>query len=449
MNKKKWALLVFVGLLIFGYIKLFYKTISATSVPKSADVIVAIDVKRVTNTLIWDFITTPSKWSLGSKKTSTVEAIGWMDMLKIPDYVFAFHVKGQPSYAWYTLLEVKDETVFDKGITQQHFVKKDNNIYLNLDLGIAIYKQAEKILVTGVATTTNENLDQVVQELFYKKLYTSKDLLSNIADAKSHLAIHFNANKYLQTPTIIAANFNNQKVEIHSALTPNKEFDFTESNFTFSPNSLCALGFTQPTTAVYNLLNDSAKANISRTLSINIDTLLQASNKFYELDLDGIKSRTDSAITYTYDDNFNKIEKAVVNKVEEPSFNFSIVGDSVKTIFNTWLHNSTFEETQAGNLFKPMPFVKSYCTVQNEKLLKITSANYAATKADKSSNCVFFINIELAKLPGSMLKYLPNNVAKAIANIESLGFLLKKENEKLLLEGSIIKKENKLPFITM
>jgi hypothetical protein len=449
MNKKKWALLVFVGLLILGYVKLFYKTISATSVPKSADIIVAVDVKKVTNTLIWDIITTPSKWSLGSKKTSTVEAIDWMDMLKIPDYVFAFHVKGQPSYAWYTLLEVKDEAVFDKGIAQQHFVKNDNNIYLNLDLGIAIYKQAEKILVTGIATTTNENLEQVVQELFNKKQYASKEILSKIAEAKSHLAIQFNANKYLQTPTIIAANFNKKEVEIHSTLTPSSELSFMENDFKFSTNSLFALGFTQPTTQVYNLLSDSAKANISKTLSINVDTLLQASNKFYELDLDGIKSRTDSAITYTYDDNFNKIEKAVVNKVEEPSFNFSIVGDSVKTIFNTWLHNSAFEETQAGNLFRPMPFVKSYCTVQNEKLLKITSANYAANKADKSSNCIFFVNVQLAKMPISMLKYLPDNIAKALTNIGFIGVLLKKENEKLLLEGNIIKKENKLPFITM
>jgi hypothetical protein len=449
MNKKKWALLIFVGLLIFGYIKLFYKTISTTSVPKSADLIVAIDVKRVINTVIWDLITTPSKWSLGSKKTSDVDAIDWMDMLKIPDYAFAFHVNGQPSSTWYTLLEVKDEAVFDKGVAQQHFVKKENNIYLNLDLGIAIYKQGKKILVTGIATTTNENLEQVVQELFFQKLYIPKDLLANIADAKSHLAIHFGANKYLQTATIIAANFNQKEVEIHSTLTPNKQFVFTENNFTFSPNSLCALGFTQPTTAVYNLLSDSAKANISKTLSINVDTLLQPSNKFYELDLDGIKFRTDSAITYTYDDNFNKIEKAVVNKVEEPSFNFSIVGDSVKNIFNNWLRNNTFEETAAGNLFRPMPFVKSYCTVQNEKLLKITSANYAANKADKSSNCIFFVNVQLAKMPISMLKYLPDNIAKALTNIGFIGVLLKKENEKLLLEGSIIKKENKLPFITM
>jgi hypothetical protein len=449
MNKKKWALLVFVGLLIFGYIKLFHKTISTTSVSKSADVIVAIDVKRVTNTLIWDFITTPSKWSLGSKKTSNVDAIDWMDMLKIPDYVFAFHVKGQPSYAWYTLLEVKDEAVFDKGIAQQHFVKKDNNIYLNLDLGIAIYKQAKKILVTGVATTTNENLEQVVQELFNKKQYASKEILSKIAEAKSHLAIQFNANKYLQTATIIAANFNQKEVEIHSTLTPNKEFSFAENNFAFSSNSFCVLGFTQPSTAVYNLLSDSSKASLSKALSINIDTLLQASNKFYELDLDGIKSRTDSAITFTYDDNFNKIEKAVVNKVEEPSFNFSIVGDSVKNIFNNWLRNNTFEETAAGNLFRPMPLVKSYCTLQNEKTLKITSANYSKSATNKSNNCICFVNVQLAKLPNSMLKYLPNNIVKAIANIESLAFLLKKDNDKLLLEGSIIKKENKLPFITM
>ena len=62
MNKKRWALLVLAAILIFGYYKLFYKTYSEKAVAQNADCVVAIDVKRITNTLMWHFITTPSQW---------------------------------------------------------------------------------------------------------------------------------------------------------------------------------------------------------------------------------------------------------------------------------------------------------------------------------------------------------------------------------------------------
>lgn len=75
-----------------------------------------------------------------------------------------------------------------------------------------------------------------------------------------------------------------------------------------------------------------------------MDSVFKQSNKYYNLDLSAIVQRTDSAITYTYDDEFNKVEKVVVNNIQEPAFNFMITGDSVSTIYTHLQRNNKLEK---------------------------------------------------------------------------------------------------------
>jgi hypothetical protein len=219
MNKKKWALLVLCGLLIFGYIKLFYKTCSQNAVAKSADCIIALDVKRITNTIIWNFITTPSQWKAPSISKSGKGEVSWKDMVEIPDYVLAFHSKGQPANAWYVQLQVKNENDFAKGLLRYHFEKINTDEYLSKETGIRILKKENKILISNAAAENNDAA-AVANELFIQKLYIAKETLTKVIAAKSHLAIHIASNSFLQQDAIVTANFDKQKIEISSTLTP-------------------------------------------------------------------------------------------------------------------------------------------------------------------------------------------------------------------------------------
>jgi hypothetical protein len=440
MNKKKWALVVLCGLLIFGYIKLFYKTYNENVVAKSADSIVAIDVKRITNTIIWQYITTASLWKISSSSAET-DVVSWKDMVEIPDYVLAFHASGQPANAWYGILQIKDETSFNKGIQQQHFEKIDSNIYISKEAGLQFYKNGNSILLTNASVDSNY-LTKIAAELFLQKSYIRKTDLEKLIDAKSHVTLKLHADNFLQEDAIITANFDANKITIGGNATPKKEFKFTENNFNYNASSLLALGFTQPSANVFALLTDSSKANISKAINVNVDTLMLQSNKWYNLNVAGIQPRADSAITYTYDDDFNKVEKVVVNNVEEPSFNFTIYGDSVSRIYDNWLTNSKLEKTNAGFLFTPMPFVKSYCKVENNNALQVTANNYVAKASDKKMNCIFFMNVLLSKIPSSLFKYAPTDVAKAFSNFETVEVVVKKKEEKVFIQAIIIKKKN-------
>ncbi len=444
MNKKKWALVILCGLLIIGYIKLFYKTYSETGVAKSADSIVAIDVKRITNTIIWQNITKPSLWKISSGAAETDKA-SWEDMIEIPDYILAFHASGQPANAWYGILKIKDDSAFAKGIQQQHFEKIDSTIYVSKKVGLQFYKNGNNILLTAASVESN-SLTKIANELFLQKNHISKTDLAKVIDAKSHVALKLNRNIFLQKDAIFTANFDADKITIEGNVISKKEFTFTENKFYCNTNSLLALGFTQPSANVLALLNDSNKVNISKAINVNIDSLMLPTNKWYSLDVADIKPRADSAITYTYDDDFNKVEKVVVNNIEEPVFNLTIYGDSVSNIYNNWIFNNTLEKTNAGYLFTPIPFVKSYCNIEEEKILNVTGNNYEITTIGKSITAIFFMNSPLSKMPASLLKYAPTGIAKAMSNFEKIEVVVKKNEHGAFLSAIITKKKNDKPI---
>ena len=451
MSKKKWLLLFLCILLLAGYWKFFYKAYSETAVAKSADCILALDVKRVTNTVMWNILTAPGQWKKISYSRSS--RISWKDMVKVPDYVFVFHSKDQPANAWYSSFQIKDEIGFINGLLFYHFEKGDSlpglQVYFSVERSIVIVKSGNKILVGNNAVENKSYIIQVAKEMFLQKRFIAREKLFKNVEASCHLSLVIEKNNFLQDDAIVKMNFDRNAITVHALFSPKKQFAFSENNFTCPVSPLCATGFTQPPAAVYNLLTADAKTKISKTINFNIDSLLLQSNHYYNLDIAGITPRIDSAISYVYDDNFSKVEKVVVNKVMEPSFSLNIQGDSIAAIFNYWNNNGQFEKTASGTLFLPIPFVRSYCNKKNEHELSIASGGFQNSSNIHSINCIFFFQMLLTAIPAEILKYLPAELINSIENMASVEITLKKSGENIKLEGKFNKKENELPVLDL
>jgi hypothetical protein len=451
MSKKKWLLVIAGILLLGGYWKFFYKTWSETAVAKSADCIVALDIKRVTNTIIWNTITTPSQWRKISFSTSG--KFSWKDMVRIPDYVFVFHSANQPPNAWYTLLDIKDSSDFEKGLLYYHFEKSEIQPrweeYFSKELGIELIKVADKILIGNIDVSNKNYIRQVAAELFVQQKFIARKQLFKNIEASSHLSVQVAKNNFLQEDAIIMLNFEKKKIDIEAAFTPRQPFFFTTYNFTYSEDALCSTGFTQPTPSCYALLNTSTKEKISKAINFNIDSLLLQSNRSYGLDITSISARVDSAISYSYDDNFNQVQNVVVNNVLEPAFLFTIHGDSVSNIYDYWSRSGQLERSDTGDLFLPVPFVKSWCNKRSGTVLTVESAGFRNERRSNSINCIFFFKLIFTKIPAELLKYLPSGLASSIANLESMKITIRNSEGALKLEGQIIKKKNDLPVLKL
>lgn len=443
MRRKKWWLIITLVVFAAACFFLFFKTYSEKNVAENADHIISIDTKRITNTAIWTYITTPSLWKPGKIFASKKE-VDWKDMVKIPDYVFVFHVAGQPGNAWYTVLEVKDEDDFKEGITSYGFVSAaEPQSFVSTKYGLTFVKYKNKLLVGNARVEDRNLITETAKKLFEDGKYIQREKLKKNIEIPDHIAWTFSGDNILQSVTG-SAGFD--KAYVHSVvnITLNEPANFPQRIFSKAVNAPANLGFTRPPVFLYNLITDSAKQKASRLVNFNIDSLFLPTNNHYQLVIGSLVNKIDTAISYSYDADFNPIEKKVVNNILEPSFDFEVYGNNASSIYNYWSNNGIIEKTSAGDLFTPMPFVKSYCSIKENAQLIVRSNNWTeAPKEVLTDSCFLSASINTLALPDSLIKYLPTSITPIVKKIASINVIAKKAgNSGIKLEVVIDKRRD-------
>ncbi len=448
MSKKKILLALCCLLCAAVWYKLFYKSYHQNSVVQNADCIIAVDVKKITNTALWDLLKHPSRWSFSPATTKKKEQISWKDVVVIPDYIFIFHVKNQPASIWYTLFEIKDTNMLKKGLSSYEFIevnsKANSKTFYSKKYAASVVSFNNQILLTNAPAAAMIETKAVAKSMFEEKKFVSRQLLKSNIDAGSHVSITLLKNNFLAEDAVAKINFDENGMTIKGNFTAEQAFSFAESKFNYTNGSLLSLSFVQPPPALYNLINDSAKAKLSVALSLNIDSLLLPGNKIYQLEVAGFKTRADSAVSYEYDDNFVQTKKLVINNIDEPAFNFSIEGKDPEKIFNYFLDNNKLEKTGTAYIFTAMPFVKSFCKI-NEHNLQITSANFLPSSGEKQVSAILFFHFFIEKIPPALLRFLPVDIVDKSKNLSEVNFIIQNKNRVNYVSGSILKRNKNVP----
>lgn len=450
MTRKKWILLILFILLIAGWFKLFYKTWNNERVTKNSDCIITLDVKKITNTLIWNFITTPSQWKSSNWFSSSKEGkVSWDDMISLPDYIFIFHRTGEPDNAFYTVVEINDKEDFTKGLKQYGFAKTADGSYLSKETGIEFIQNGDKLLIGNAAVENKEYIRQTAADLFDKKDLVYKSYLKSVIQQTGHFSMHGPLLRFSLHPAIMHVKgfFDDSSISLSLPLSVPVDFYFPMNEFRYSDSAMLSIGISRPPRNTDAVLPGYLSQKISKAVNFNIDSFLLPTNSYYQLHVPGIYPRTDSAVSFTYDDNFNPVEKVIVNKVEEPAYIFSVTGKDVTTIYDYWKRNGQLENSDDSVIFTPVPFVKSYCTVKNKNTLTVSSAGYKEPANNRIFKHGLFFRILLTKIPPSVLNYLQATLRKLLKNIETIEAFDSYEGKRTVLNIQFNKKKNDLPLV--
>ncbi|MGG9970296.1 hypothetical protein ACQ33O_00765 [Ferruginibacter sp. SUN002] len=452
MSKRKWFLIIAVALALFGWYLLFYKTYSKTTIAVSADAVLSIDVKRNANTILAYYLTTPGEWNLNSIFKSRKKKKGsWQKAVEIPDYIFIFHCKGQPASAFYTVLDISDEEDFNSMLAENEFHSGEsvNGFfqYASTKLGVDIIKSKDQVLIGNIAVKDKNLIRSVANEIFEKKTYIAEATLKKIVDAPNHFSLYVENENLPLRSVLFNGNFKNGAVTVDASTKPDNKYNFTEEDFKYNNQSILSLGFTQmPFFGVPGSISDKNKSGVSTALNFDVDSLFVRSNKNYQLDIAAIKTKIDSAISYEYDDDFNKIEKVVVNTIQEPSFSFNVTGEDFSGLIDYWKKNKNLELNNDQNLFVSIPFVKTYA-ITNPHLLSLTSYNYSLPTYNEHVKCIAYLTADPNKIPADLLKYLPESFSKLLSKIESANILVKNDTGNLKFNLTITNKVKNKPFL--
>ena len=433
--------------MITAYFFLFFKTYSEESVAQSADHVVSLDTKRITNTVIWTYLTTPSLWKVG-RIFSSSEEVDWNDMVRIPDYVFAFHVAGQPNNLWYAVFEVKDEEDFSRGLAKYGFEQIENsNYYLSKKTELQFVRYNDKLLLANGGINDKSFIAETAEQLFQRNKHIERSKLQQNVEIGNHVAWTFSGNDIIKS---ISGSLGFDKASITSLVnisfnTPER---IPQMVFDKAIDIPVDIAITQPPSELYGLVPESLKQKTSRWLNFNIDSLFLPSNSYYQLQVGTFISKNDTAISYSYDDNFNPIEKKVVNKILEPSFDFEVYGSNVAAVYNYWNNTGILEKTPEGELFTSMPLVKSYCSIKDSMLLNIRSNNWQnMPRAIQTDSCFLSASVNALALTDSLIKYIPDPIAPFISKIATINILAKKANAgEIKIETVIARRKDKLWF---
>lgn len=444
MERKKRLFIIVLAVIITACFFLFFKTYSEKNVSPRADYIVSIDTKRITNSVIWTYITTPSLWKVG-KIFSSDGKVDWKDMVKVPDYVFIFHVSGETAAAWYTVLEVKDEKDFEEGLAVYGFQKVDGtNRYISKQTGLEFIKNGKQVLVGNAAIDDKTLITEIANELFVQGKHIDRVRLQQNTEIANHVAWTFTGNDLVKS-IAGSAGFDKETISSFVDIQFTKSVFSSQRLFRQSNDLIAGIGFAQPSASLYSLIPDSSKQRVSRLVNFNIDSLFLPSNYYYQMQIGELKNRVDTAISYSFDDDFNQVEKKVINNVIEPSFSFGIYGKDVTPIYDYWNNNKTIEKTAEGDLFTPMPLVKSYCHINADSSLNIQSNNFNKQQGSTlTDSCLLYGFVNMLHIPDSMMKYVPTQLVPLIRKISSINTYAKNTaSGSITIETTISKRKEK------
>ena len=318
--KKKLIFVAFIFLVaIASYFVWSLKDKNLRSVPGDADIVVLIDVKKVSEQYILTLIKHPSKWfetSKGSLKKSGI---------KVPDYLQIFHLKNTNFTNWYSILDISDKDRFLNFLKDKGFKLTRNNVYTKDQFSIKV--EASKCVVgfsdPAFEKTTTEIINSKIKNLY------ADNLINNSVASVSYLAkskIH----KF-------AVYLNDDNLEIKT-----KTIDDLFSS---------AISDLEKQTSFLKLNLDSRNVQIASELfnkklsdSINVNSVSAVAE---------LEMVNDKIISYSYDENFNEVEKVSYQKIVQPNYLINLQSSDIE---KTWSYFQQKKWINAQDQFATIPF---------------------------------------------------------------------------------------------
>lgn len=289
--KKLIALLL---VLLFGisiYFVFFHQDKSLKYIPKEADMVILVDVKKLKRESVISLITHPSEWFKNSEMKSMVSSLN-NSGIKIPDFLQISHLKNQRYTEWSAVLEISDREKLLEFLKTKKFTSPLGHQIYEKDDFFVIIDDAYCFVGNSISTVTNHRY--YFSNKNSQKIFDADSLINGTA------SISFMGEKNYS----YAIELLEDEIEISNAKdTKNFKPLFTQLN---KKNFLLNLNLDRK-----NTKNIADFLMFKEFSSTQIGDIKMVAN---------LESVNDTIVTYEYDDNFNEVEKKSFQKLTHPNY---------------------------------------------------------------------------------------------------------------------------------
>ncbi|WP_223608515.1 hypothetical protein [Chryseobacterium sp. OSA05B] len=409
MNKKKLIVPLILVLAIALYFVCFYKDKTLKFVPKNADAVVLIDVKKLTGQYISSFIVHPSKWS--GSKTKDKKEISLKDSgIRIPDFLQIFHLKDTKFSEWYSVVELKDPQQFKAFLKSRQFISKGKDLFRTDQVFIKI--QGDNALI-GTSEQAFEHINKLLFQSSEKNTLTADQLIDHGVGSISFIS--------------------GQKILNFSIELKADEIEIFNTSETGTLTSLVA-GIQKNNYFLDVELDAQNVKNYARFFDKNLTDSAQINYLKATADIEQVN---DTIISYEYDDNFNEVEKKTFQKIIQPNYVMDLQSPAPEKSWNYFQHKKWIN---AQDQFTAIPFQPNHIG-RNDSGLTIKSTRKPITLSPKlKENYIFIRNSPLLL---SSVSTLTPKEKEVLSDFEYIFYGNKAQNYWLKIKA----KKGKLPLI--
>lgn len=381
MKKKLFAfvILLFAGMMYFVF---YHKQNTKIFSPQEADAIILIDTKKLTREYVYSLAGHPSLWFESKEKNK----ISFKESgVKIPDFLQAFHLKNSKVSNWYSVFELEDRKTFLLFLKQQKFTDLGNQMFRKDQVFIKILG---KNLIIG---SSSDDFERINNQLFHSSqanLFDADVLVTNGLGS-----IILNTKKGSHN---LSVELRHDEIEIRNqsdSYDPSPAISKLLKTDSFLETELDAENIKNFSSFFDKTFADSSSINRMKT-SVHLE------------------EENDTIITYSYDDNFNEVEKKTFQKIIQPNY---IIDFQSLNPEKTELYFQNKKWINAQNQLTAIPFQPNLIT-QNSKGFKIKSTRKPVQQSfNLNENYIFVKNNPLLL---SFLKTLSPKEKKMISDID-------------------------------
>lgn len=421
------AIAILLLLCYFGFFK--YRQIQANkvSIPVSTNALLKINVDELYKTIAVSYVKHPSQYSGADKKGIKEKVDDLNTGLKIPANIYIYSLNGKAKTTFFSSFEIADTLAFNRFIQKKSslpLIKKDNDFFQSKDSTFCIL--FNKTTVALAYTPQKEQVKTVLLEILNQKnmVKVGESQFKELVNLSDHIS-------FQNIENFSKINFTDGKINFSNEFI----------NTMLEPAAKPQHRILNPESTVSMWLNGKFKSGLikkNQTVSPSLlskDSFFRFYKDYVDFEWTNTITQIDTVVGYEYNDDFERVEKKVLQDRKIPSIALNLNADD-KAVSNYLKSLSALDQSTGKISSLMIPLYQVYFKGNNGNVQLSTVKSAKLNPKRTSSEDFFYFKIDFKKL----LKQTPMPViADKLGNFSQLEIKAKGiEKDKIKLESELL-----------
>ena len=393
--RKKWGyfFIVFAIVLVVLYLWRYKQSqVFENRVPASASKVVNVNLRQIENHLLFDFLANPitylkprkRKDSLKKPRTSLTKGIS------IPQNVLFYTNSEEFKNNWFSsIITINNLEKLSRFLVKEKFAQRTEGNFVFYTKANVVLAIKDEQLIMGLKSDKKATIFQLLISLFDVKDYLPEDdtILKPLINSESDVSFS-SGDDWLE------ANFNKGVFELQGKLS--SDLFVTNANQTPNANGIVSLsGKINRHNSTFKQFLAVKKEKFNEITHLSLDSIVDKWNGKLNMNIASVEQKTDTIVSYEYDDDFNKVEIKSTQEKKIPSLGLTLGQEKSSSLSDYFYSKNAIQIIENDTVFTAIPIYKFLATDVEENFeLYVTKKEKQSASMVTNSKLNFYFNAE-------------------------------------------------------